>query len=283
MLDSQNSQKYPGANTADLAAATPSLTPTVTPLPDAPGGSAVASASPGAAEEYLVVSGAAWAEYHLLLGDSPAHATLSAQSCATRHATRIEREIRSFGGAPTIAVLLARWGQENPQTAHLRIKLSLNLGRDPNARLLRRELESWAARLPNLRLQLRDDSSAPEVAYRILMWPPAASTCSGPAQVLQCGDINWRYEIGNVREIAGISGDEAVGDEVGQAALFWALANGTSHQQKVSVAALDCWSSKPVLERIACNLSWREIEAAAEAKTQAEAPTRAETEALENI
>lgn len=250
-------QKYPGAS-ADDASDDANASGSVPSL-DAPGGQAVA-----AKELFLSVQGAAWAEYHLLLGAS------------SPQATRIDREIRAFGGAPTMAVLLARWCAEEQSTAHLKIKLRLVLGRDPNARLLRRELESWTSRLPNLRLELTEDEAAPEVAYRILMWPQhdastAASTC-GPSQVLQCGEIEWHYEIQFRHETAELAGDESVGDEVRQAALVWGARKG---KPNLSVAALRCWNAKPVLERIACDLSWREVEA--------EAALEAEVEASEKI
>ena len=238
MLDSQNNS---GASVGDFNASTRAVGS------DAPGEQPVA-----APEEIISVRGAAWAEYHLLLGDS------------SPHATRIEREIRTFGGAPTMAVLLARWCAEEPSASHTQVQLSLTLGRDPNARLLRRELESWQSPLPNLRLALREDADAPEVAYRILLWPGPASTCTAP-QVLQCGDINWRYEITTGHQTADITGDESLSDEVRQAAVFWGLVTLENRKNVMSLAlaALRCWSAKPVLERIACDLSWREVEAEA--------------------
>ena len=238
MLDST---KYPvaSADGFSTSGSAPSL--------DAPGREAVAAKE--AKEAIIWVRGTAWAEYHLLLGDS------------SPHSTRIEREIRTFGGAPTVAVLLARWCAEKDNSAHVRVQLSLALGRDPNARLLRRELESWASRLPNLRLSLQEDADAPEVAYRILMWPQHhASTCGAP-QVLQCGEIDWRYEITAGHQTAEIAGDEALGEEVRQAALFWGL--GRKNARNLAAAALRCWNAQPVLERVACDLSWREVEAEA--------------------
>lgn len=248
------------------------------PLPDAPGRPAVADG-----EEFISMRGAAWAEYHLLLGDS------------SSHATRIEREIRSFGGAPTMAILLARWCAEEQSVAHVRVQLFLTLGRDPNARLLRRELEAWAARLPNLRLHLQEDAAAPEVAYRILMWPrQAASTWDGPPQVLQCGEIEWRYEAQRGPLPLVLAGNAAAGDDVRRAASLWALLEGgrdefeqklqgfnkhdparNERTRKLFLAAQKCWNAKPVLDRILCNLSWREVEAAAAAQAEAEAGEKA--------
>jgi hypothetical protein len=207
----------------------------------------------------LSVRGAAWAEYHILLGDS------------SPHATRIEREIRTFGGAPTIAVLLARWCAEEQDTARVVVRLSLVLGHDPNARLLRRELESWAFRLPNLRLDLQEDADAPEVAYRILMWPQHGAITYGVPQVLQCGEIDWHYEITTGHQTLELTGDELLGDEVGQAAIFCGLGTHRKNVRNLAAAALRCWNAKPVLERVACDLSWREIEAEA-ARVEVPAP-----------
>ena len=233
MLDSQ---KYFRASARD------SNTSGFAPLLDAPGEQPVA-----APEEIISVRGAAWAEYHLLLGDS------------SPHATRIEREIRTFGGAPTMAVLLARWCAEEQDASHIQVQLSLTLGRDPNARLLRRELESWQSRLPNLRLALREDEAAPEIAYRILMWLGPASTCAAP-QVLQCGEFDWRYEITTGHQTLELAGDESLGDEVRQAAIFWELVSRKKNVKNLALASLRCWNAKPVLQRVACDLSWREVE-----------------------
>ena len=242
MLDST---KYPVASADDFN------TSGSAPHLDAPGREAVA-----AKQVSISVRGAAWAEYHLLLGDS------------SPHATRIEREIRTLGGAPTMAILLARWcaeEKEEKDAASVVVHLNLVLGRDPNARLLRRELEGWAARLPNLRLNLQEDEAAPEVAYRILMWPQHdASTCIVP-QVLQCGEIDWRYEITGGHQTVDIVGDESVGDEVGHAALMWAILTRRfgKRRKDAFLAALRCWNAKTASERVACDLSWREVEAEA--------------------
>ncbi len=232
------------------------------------------SAQPGT-PRVIKVSGPAWAEYHLLLSQ-PSH---NASHDSSRPFTRIEREVRVPGGAPVLALLLARWSLEEARALFSGVELSLALGRDPNARLLRRELEAWVARLPALKLQLTEDEGAPEVPYRILMGPhgeaspqDAGSATSGAAQpvsrreVLQCGAIGGSYRIECGPQVLEAPLAEFVGHEVREAARAWSLLRGESPEraQGLGHAALGCWKEKPVLERIGRDLTWREVEVGAD-------------------
>ncbi len=279
MLDPQeNSAPNPTSNPTSAAGAS---APHGAPPPDAPAQAAFArepaaelspqlnpalsAAQPGAAPS-LRLSGPAWAEYHLLLNEP----SLNEPSSAF---TRIEREVRAPGGAPVLALLLARWSAERPQHPVASVELSLTLGRDPNARLLRRELEVWAGRLPSLRLKLREDEAAPEVPYRILTWPHAGASTWGAAastsgglqelpRVLQCGEIDGSYRVERGPQVLELPVAERVGHEVRQAALAWAVLCGEPPQRarELGAAALGCWLRQPVPRRIAGDLPWREVE-----------------------
>lgn len=209
-----------------------------------------------------MVRGPAWAEYHLLLSPSP------------RPFTRIAREIRTPGGAPLVALLLARWRLECQGDECAPVELSLSLGRDPNARLLRRELEAQASRVPSLQLRLREDEAAPHVPYRILMWPPgdsstqgAAASTSGAPQVLQCGESNTsviqiEIEPGKHPQVLEVPVAEAAGSEVQAAARAWALllGLGVDRAGELAQSALEAWRAKPVEGRVAGEVAWREVE-----------------------
>lgn len=263
MLDSQN-DKYSAASNAQEASAF--------------------AAKSAPQEEILRVTGASWAEYHLLLGES------------SHHCTRIEREIRTFGGAPTIAVLLARWAAEKPETSHLAIEISLALGRDPNARLLRRELQNWQEKLPNLRVSIEDDEAAPEVAYRILMWPrepgSAASTWGAP-QVLECGEIEHDYQIAGAGEDAkhtGAKGLSASGGVASAAAYEWSKLSRDAGARRdgrdapsIVRGAERAWEQLGPHERIACELSWGQVEAAAREHAEVLLGLARETRAGESL
>jgi hypothetical protein len=247
MLDSQNDSD---TNTASNAPGAAAFSATQTPQ-----------------EEILAVTGASWAEYHLLLGES------------SHHCTRIESEIRTCGGAPNVAILLARWCAENSSTSHIIVQLSLMLGHDPNARLLRRELEKWQSKLTNMRVHIQEDAAAPEVAYRILMWPQASASTWNKPQVLQCGEIDFGYQVRRAERVFAVGGHEELGDDVRFAARAWGSFKGSRAEfqstlgnskearleridaaDELAEAALRCWNRKAATERIACELTWAEIE-----------------------
>jgi hypothetical protein len=216
----------------------------------------------------IMISGPAWAEYHLLLDDPNSPSETQPPSFM-----RIEREIRTLGGAPAIALLLARWRLELHGSSSAPIELSLLLGHDPNARLLRRELQLWAELLPNLRLRFEEEGAL-EVPYRILMWPHATSTCSWQEpSVLECGDISGSIYLRVGAQVLELPLRAAVGHEIALAAQVWAASHGYFEHKSAEVwanAALAAWRAQPLLERIGHELAWRQVQLQAEAAAEEE-------------
>jgi hypothetical protein len=164
----------------------------MSPMTNTPPLSSCASLPPAGIRPVVRVSGAVWAEYWLELDRLP----------TSGRPSLIRREIRCLGGAAVACQVLSQWLREidalrSPQSEPTQVEAVLEVGEDPNARFVRRGLESAAARAGNLALELLPTPA--QLPYLVFQAAPVSRTPSSEpesrpgadweTQLLQCGEL----------------------------------------------------------------------------------------------